>query len=184
MVNYREYIDPIYVRNLAVSIVRDYDNSPGGRLRRAAAIFEYVRANISYVPDPVSGDYVARPKETLECRGGDCEDQAILLASLYDAVGFPVRLVLCKVGSNQHVLCEVNVGAQGDIVSELGIFYQPQNQGHYYCWEVDAAGNRWLLADISTSNYLGGREGLDAAGYTCPSSSTPWQWSNAPTYFG
>ena len=76
---------------------------------RAAALFEYVKKNVTYVPDPshmsegemVDGDYVAPPVETLDARGGDCDDQAVLIASLFSAVGIENRMRLISNTDNE-----------------------------------------------------------------------------------
>lgn len=52
------------------------------------AIGHWVSTNIRYISDPlVEGDYLAPPNETLKVGAGDCDDYAVLLATLYRSVG-------------------------------------------------------------------------------------------------
>lgn len=59
-------------------------------------LFENMRAyGVRYTTDAhVSGDYVQFPIETLKNKGGDCEDNAILFASLLESVGIESFVVL------------------------------------------------------------------------------------------
>ncbi|MDD1702866.1 MAG: hypothetical protein LUQ31_07820 [Methanoregula sp.] len=80
------------LRYRAVSLARQY---PGSRnWEQAKVIYEWVRDNISYVCDPQESEYIQLPEETLNNGGGDCDDQAVLLASLLMCVGFRCSFVL------------------------------------------------------------------------------------------
>ncbi len=57
----------------------------------ARAMYEFVQGNFAYVSE--YDDYVMLPVEMLSARGGDCDDHAVLLASLLRAVGIPTRFV-------------------------------------------------------------------------------------------
>jgi len=56
------------------------------RIRDPVKIFYYVRDNIKYVIDTELEDW-KYPDETLRRMSGDCDDIAILLKSMYDALG-------------------------------------------------------------------------------------------------
>lgn len=66
--------------------------------RKLAAkwLFESLRAyGIDYVNERVEiGDYLQYPIETLKRKNGDCEDQAILYASLLEAVGIKSAIIV------------------------------------------------------------------------------------------
>ncbi|MBP7700358.1 MAG: hypothetical protein KA091_02355 [Methanoregulaceae archaeon] len=82
------------VRYRAVSIARDH---PGvSEWEQAKLLCEWVRDNINYVCDPYGSEYIQIPDETLTNMGGDCDDQAVLLASLLMNVGFRCALVFCE----------------------------------------------------------------------------------------
>lgn len=59
-------------------------------------LFESMRAyGIQYVTDPTKGlDYIQYPIETLTNKGGDCEDEAILYASLLESIGINSVIIL------------------------------------------------------------------------------------------
>ncbi|MCS7050722.1 MAG: transglutaminase-like domain-containing protein [Thermomicrobium sp.] len=55
------------------------------------------RGGLRYISDPLSffpRDLWCSPAKTLERRGGDCDDLAILVVSLLQAAGVPARVVL------------------------------------------------------------------------------------------
>lgn len=58
------------------------------------SIFNSVRDNIRYVRDIVNVETIATPDKTILCRVGDCDDQALLLASMLESVGYPTRFVV------------------------------------------------------------------------------------------
>lgn len=66
------------------------------KLMAARWIFQNMRAyGVEYTTDAhVSGDYVQFPIETLKNKGGDCEDNAILFASLLESVGIESIVIL------------------------------------------------------------------------------------------
>lgn len=56
----------------------------------AGAMYYFVRDNVVYLDDPVD-EYYETPEETLLAGAADCDGQAILLASLMQAVGVVTR---------------------------------------------------------------------------------------------
>lgn len=66
---------------------------PTNRVCHAKAIYYFVRDNFNYVSDPTEFEYVKTAKESLYVRGGDCDDAAVLLATLLEAIGVNTRLV-------------------------------------------------------------------------------------------
>jgi transglutaminase-like putative cysteine protease len=70
----------------------------------AKAIFYFVRDNFQYISDPPN-DYVKGPRETLKQPSGDCDDNAVLLANLLEAVGIRTRFVFIP----QHVFVQAYI---------------------------------------------------------------------------
>jgi len=66
---------------------------PYNKLCYAKALYYFVKNNFNYIPDPRGIEYVKKPTETLVSRGGDCDDLALLLASLLESVGIKTRFV-------------------------------------------------------------------------------------------
>ncbi len=91
-----EYVEPAntIVRDAAVSAVQDAPanmeaNSEAWKIWK---INYWVANNISYVNDPKGQDYPAYAHETLQIKGGDCDDFSILLASMYESVGLDAAI--------------------------------------------------------------------------------------------
>ncbi len=75
------------------------------RVCDAKGMFYFVKEKISYVNDPVDREYVKYPRETLFTGNGDCDDKAVLLSSLLEAVGIRTRLVFVP----RHVYVEAEL---------------------------------------------------------------------------
>lgn len=74
-------------------------------------LHEFVRDRIRYVADVLEVETLATPELTLANAAGDCDDQSILLASLLQAIGHPVRFVAVDLGAGfAHVFCETPIG--------------------------------------------------------------------------
>lgn len=58
----------------------------------AVAMFNYVRENVRYTRDPYNVERYSTARRTLELEIGDCDDMTILLGSLLQAVGLPIRI--------------------------------------------------------------------------------------------
>lgn len=70
------------------------------------AMFNYVRDNVRYTRDTTGVEVFRSPRRTLQLKIGDCDDLTILLGSLLQAVGYPVRvrvIGLRGTGTFQHV---------------------------------------------------------------------------------
>jgi hypothetical protein len=80
------------IATLAVNIVRDAGVQPRDYKGQAAALLNWVQSQIYYINEP--GERLQDPVYTLKVRYGDCDDMAILLASLYEACRLPWRYVL------------------------------------------------------------------------------------------
>lgn len=86
------------VRQLAVDITGESQDKVG-------AIFDFVKANVAYVPDPIgpSGQeielFISPVRMVTDYNvgiriAGDCDDHAILFTALCRAVGIPCSVVL------------------------------------------------------------------------------------------
>lgn len=186
--NYRSIVDAYSVRDLAVGIASRYPEDSAGRLLRAAALFEYVKTNVQYVSDPIDMsrgrrnqlEYAARPDVTITVRGGDCEDQAILMASLLSATGIKNRMHCVVNGNNEgHLLTEVAIDSaiSDKIVSLLNNFYnkvrRPTGPRVYYWFNGD--GEAWIVVD-TTRNYVGDYSSLMADGFIDKLSDNSIRW--------
>lgn len=80
------------IKQVATSIVTQ--SCPSSKICHAKALYYFVRDNIKYVSDPYEKEYIASPVETLKTGGGDCDDGALLLAAMIEAVGIESRIVV------------------------------------------------------------------------------------------
>jgi transglutaminase-like putative cysteine protease len=90
----RAGVKDFYVRQKAIDILLEKRVPPKSYLGEIRALFEWVQANIRYTKDPFRLELLHSARRMLELRAGDCDDVAILLGALLEAVGHPVRLVL------------------------------------------------------------------------------------------
>lgn len=77
-------------------------------------IFNYFVKKLVYTSDPrATAEYVQFPKQTLELKGGDCDDLSVLYSSLLESVGVQTALVDYKAdGEVRHVNVLVNTGLE------------------------------------------------------------------------
>jgi hypothetical protein len=186
---FTEKIDPTAVRTTAVDIASDHP--PGGgtfSYSQVAAIHQYVNENITYVPDPSTKNYVAPPEETLEAGAGDCDCQAVLIASMLEAIGATTRLVLCEsVTGNRHLLAEVqlasNEGEISGVTDALSGYYDSRGGYNFFYYESDNDNRYWYPADTAMGRYIGDVHQLSDNGYIRgPDADGSWSWHSAEYY--
>lgn len=97
---------------LARSIVADVPAK--SYAREAERLQNWVRSNIRYTQDVVDVETLQSPDVTLTLKHGDCDDQSVLLATLLNAIGHPVRFVAVGFAPDQfeHVLVETKIAEQ------------------------------------------------------------------------
>lgn len=86
------------VRQHAIEVYRRYGVGPKDFFGEISALFDWVRRNVRYTRDIHRVELLHSARRLLELKAGDCDDMVILLASMLEATGHPVRLVV--VGSN------------------------------------------------------------------------------------
>ena len=106
------YKKSMTIRQLAFRIidgVRGHKNFTG-QVRR---LHNWVQNNIQYVKDVADVETLATPIKTLEFGKGDCDDQAVLLATLLESIGHKTRFVAIRMspfGPYVHVFTETKIG--------------------------------------------------------------------------
>ena len=83
-----------YVRQKAIDILLEKQVKPKDYLAEIKALFEWVQQHIRYTKDTFQVEVLHSAKRMLELRAGDCDDMAILLGAMLEAIGHPVRLVI------------------------------------------------------------------------------------------
>ena len=82
----------MYARPQSISCCRGV--KPKDYLGEIKALFEWVQQNVRYTKDTFRVEVLHSARRMLELRAGDCDDMAILLGAMLEAIGHPVRLVL------------------------------------------------------------------------------------------
>jgi hypothetical protein len=83
-----------YVRQKAIDVLLECGVPQKDYLGEINAVFEWVQRNVRYTKDPFKVEVLHSARRMLELRAGDCDDMAILLGAMLEAIGHPVRLVL------------------------------------------------------------------------------------------
>lgn len=97
--------DPI-TRNYAARVASDTDGPYS--VEQVARIWSHVRGKWRYVNDPRGSEYFASAAETIENEFiGDCDDFAIVLASMVEAIGGQARIVMMGSLEGGHAYPEV-----------------------------------------------------------------------------
>ena len=187
-VDYRALVDASSVQSLTDNILGEYTGGNSSDLLRAAAMFEYVKNNVTYLSDDIQygDDYVATPKQTLKAKKGDCDDQAVLMASLFSAANIKNRMLLISNISNEwHLVTEICIefGMKEMFVDLLNEFYENSSRSliskeYYFFEEQDGI---WLLAD-TTRNHVADFESLIAEGYLYKTNSEI-KWHNVESIY-
>jgi hypothetical protein len=131
-----------------------------------------------------TGDRVFDPDEMLMRLKGDCQDQSVLLASMYLAAGLDVRFVrIDRPGGDRHVLPEVYCPVSdsqltSDVLKEFYRREVGESIGDVG-WEGDREGSGvWLVADPVFSRYVGDIRDLRRDGYIEVDGSGGWEWTD------
>ncbi|RXA16935.1 transglutaminase family protein [Methanosarcina sp. MSH10X1] len=143
------------VRSKAAEVARSY---PGAyNMYQVCALFDMVKEKIEYISDPRGNDIWEPANVTLRIGAGDCEDQAILLSSLLEAVGGTTRVYL----TNSHAFAAVYIGngtaATDASVKGVRAYYGDVDVNYL----TDEYGS-WLMLDPTSSLYAGGLPGKTA----------------------
>lgn len=108
-------------------------------------IYEYVRSNITYQKE--EGEVPKFPYETLAYGSGDCEDQAILLATLLKLAGFESGVVAIDdyISGFGHAFCIVKANPQ----AAPGALWKFDRYAEYgNCWKILDTAYRQKFDDI------------------------------------
>jgi hypothetical protein len=113
----RSGTDPRFA-TLAVNICKKHNIQPRDYKAQAQAILKWVQHNIYYVNEP--SERLQDPAYTLKVGYGDCDDMAILLATLYESIRLEWRYVLSgKVGKKNTRWIEGTPLPKGGVWSHI-----------------------------------------------------------------
>lgn len=99
------------IRQRATNLTQDLPQKD--RIGEIRAIFNYVQNSIRYVRDIHNVETLHYAEQVMSQEYGDCDDKAILIASLLEAIGHPTRFVAVGFapGEYSHVFVDVRLGA-------------------------------------------------------------------------
>lgn len=80
----------VVFRNIIAPLINGTVN--GGPDIELQAIYDYVKEKIRFVRDPRGIDYIYDPVATLQRGIGDCDDHVVVLGSLVQAIGYPIKI--------------------------------------------------------------------------------------------
>lgn len=171
-----DYVQPnnSTIRGKSISVIQD---APLGvnidsQAWKIWKIHYWVSMNINYVSDPSGHEYFAYATETLQLGAGDCDDFAILLASMYGSVGLDTALAYIDTDGNgraDHMSCLVYYPAESKSFLEAQLdILRIQNMrsptGKAKARVLEAAGSTalprysygiWIVADPLMSSVKG-----------------------------
>lgn len=103
--------DPAIISAAHSIVVLTPEHDAAGEL---AAVYQWVRDRVRYVRDVAGVETLSYPGLVMRRQSGDCDDQTALLCALFEAIGYPTRLVMAQYDSTtyEHVYCQVWDGRQ------------------------------------------------------------------------
>lgn len=113
-------------------------NHPGAfSVNQLLDIYDWVHANVAYQNVPVNLTYQPYPaKETLVTKSGDCKNQAVLIASMVEAIGGSARVLL--IPGCVHAFAEVYLGNDEDVEAINEAIYE-----HYAITNEEYQSIKW-----------------------------------------
>jgi hypothetical protein len=109
-------VEPEQVHNDAVDLVQSEGSCT---IDQICYLYDYLTKSWRYIADPRCKDYFQYANETLQhgkkskptCAGaGDCDDFAILMASMVESIGGTTRIILAYGPLGGHAYAEVYLG--------------------------------------------------------------------------
>lgn len=152
--------DPI-TRNYALSLI---DESHGGtrNIAQVCDIWEKCYTQWTYVSDPKGFEYFSSASNTIQLGlKGDCDDFAVLIASLTEAIGGTARVILAQ-GANGggHAYAEVYVTDNKADFDSIAHYicerYNCQSVAYHIEYDSDRTPRYWLNLDWQ-SKHPGGK---------------------------
>jgi hypothetical protein len=122
-------------------------------------IYDWVHENVFYQNVPVNLTYQPYyPNETLRTKSGDCKNQAVLIASMVEAIGGSARVLL--IPGCQHAFAEVYLGNGTDtnITADAVRAHYPKASGKIVWWHVHNTSNtteNWFVFDTAGGEFPG-----------------------------
>ncbi|MFA5049458.1 MAG: transglutaminase-like domain-containing protein [Candidatus Micrarchaeia archaeon] len=159
---YEEYCDKIVPENLVVreAAAQAISKHPGEfSLNQLLDIYDWVHSNIFYQNVPIDMWPPYPPDETLHTKSGDCKNQAVLIASMVEAIGGSARILY--IPECRHAFTEVYLGTDQDVnaLSNAVWAHYKVTKGTYPTWHTHKNANNetenWFIFDTAGGWYPG-----------------------------
>lgn len=115
---------------------------------KSRIIFNEIVKDLVYVSDPrATADYVQFPAQTLNVKGGDCDDLSVLYSALLQSVGIETALVDYRANEEErHVNVLVNTGMSPDLAQII------TGNDKKYIVRADEKGNleTWIIIETTS----------------------------------
>ncbi|MDD1747501.1 MAG: transglutaminase family protein, partial [Methanomassiliicoccales archaeon] len=168
-------VDEVVVSSVIVQIQNAY---PGDyNVLQVCEAYEWVRDHIGYASD--AGDYWQSAKETMTLMVGDCEDHAILMASIIKGLGGNVRVNIISGHAFPTVFVAENESEFSKVEESVNSYYWTENGSLRINYLVDDLGY-WMVIDTTGEPYVGGLPAL--CRYASPG-SWPGTWTFSDSNF-
>lgn len=153
--------DSSITRNYALSLI---DKKHGGQRNTAQLcdMWEKVYKDWTYVSDPRGFEYFSSASNTIQIGlKGDCDDFAILIASLVESIGGKSRIILAQgVQGGGHAYAEVYIGDNEEIFKKNAQYVAKRYKANSIDYNIQYDENKkpryWLNLDWQ-SRHPGGK---------------------------
>ena len=121
-------------------------------------IYDWVHANVFYQNVPLDMWPPYYPNQTLATKSGDCKNQAVLIASMVEAIGGSARVLI--IPDCHHAFPEVYMGTDINstvISSAIGSHYNTNGEGVTYHTSRNSNNQTdyWFIFDTAGGSYPG-----------------------------
>ncbi len=138
------------VRKAASEAIR---NDPGiYNINQLLDIYDWVKKNITY-QTVTSQNVPYPPSQTLATQSGDCKNQAVLIASMVEAIGGTAKVVADPSCNHAYTLVYISNSSQ-DMQSIVNTIDQHYNQKLNIQW-ITLGMKNWLIFDPAGGYYPG-----------------------------
>jgi hypothetical protein len=137
--------------------------------------YEWVHSHVEYVSD--AGDYWQSAEETMSSLTGDCEDQAILMATIVKGLGGNARLNIISGHAFPTVFVTENESGLTAVEASIDSYYWTPSGSLRINYLNDELGY-WLVIDTAGEPYVGGLPALSRYAST-DSAAGNWSFSSS-----
>jgi len=147
--------------------------SRGSRRQKMQCVLDAFRKKVPYISDPVMGEFVATPEQTL-CLdegglcivGGDCDDSAVVLIACALCIGIPAMVI----GSSHKDPIDVPTHVFGAFQDELDDWVKMDGTTRFPVGQVAPHSREWWVEpgkqakETAQGDFVGMSGGKDADG--------------------